>query len=89
MYSAEPTQFSFQGFDVTYYFLSALYRYGKDFRNCLPDYPMELTQMNFNFEKVAPMGGYTNHSLFVTSYERNFDVLNLGVFGGDLSDKKK
>jgi len=81
MFSAEPTQYSFQGFDVTYYFLSALYSYGKDFRNCLPDYRMELTQMNFNFEKASPLGGYTNHSLFVTSYERNFDVLNLGVFG--------
>ncbi len=88
-YSAEPTQFSFQGFDVTYYFLSAIYRYGKDFRNCLPDYPMELTQMNFNFEKVAPMGGFTNHSLFVTGYERNFDVLNLGVFGGHSLGQKK
>jgi len=88
-YSAEPTQFSFQGFDVTYYFMSALYSYGRDFRNCLPDYHMELTQMNFNFEKVAPMGGFTNHSLFVTSYERNFDVLNLGVFGGHLLGKKK
>lgn len=89
MYAAEPTQFSFQGFDVTYYFLSALYRYGKDFRNCLPDYHQELTQMNFNFEKVAPMGGYTNHSLFVTGYERNFDVLNLGVFGGHSLGTKK
>jgi len=81
MYSAEPTQFSFQGFDVTYYFLSALYRYGKDFRNCLSNYPMELTQMDFSFEKVAPMGGFVNRSLFVTGYERNFDVLNLGTFG--------
>jgi LysM repeat protein/ABC-type branched-subunit amino acid transport system substrate-binding protein len=88
-YSAEPTQFSFQGFDVTYYFLSALYRYGKDFRNCLSDYPMELTQMDFNFEKVAPMGGYTNHSLFVTGYERNFDVLNLGTYGGHSLNQKK
>ena len=89
MFAAEPTQFSFQGFDVTYYFLSALYRYGKDFRNCLPDYHQELTQMNFNFEKVAPMGGYANHSLFVTGYERNFDVLNLGVFGGHSLGTKK
>lgn len=88
-YSAEPTQFSFQGFDVTYYFLNALYRYGRDFRNCLADYPMELTQMNFNFEKVAPMGGFANHSLFVTGYERNFDVLNLGVFGRHSLDQKK
>ena len=80
MYSAEPSQFSFQGFDVAYYFMNALFTYGRDFRSCLPDYHMTLTQMSFNFEKSAPMGGYTNHSLFVNSYERNFDVLNLGTF---------
>ncbi|HET6555668.1 MAG TPA: LysM peptidoglycan-binding domain-containing protein [Prolixibacteraceae bacterium] len=82
-FSGEPTQFSYQGFDVAYYFLSALYRYGKDFRTCLPDYPMELTQINFNFRKVNPMGGYMNHSLFVTAYERNFDVANLGTVASD------
>ena len=83
LFSTEPSQFSFQGFDVSYYFLSALFRYGKDFRNCLPDYPMELTQMDFNFRKVAPMGGFMNRSLFVNSYERNFDILNLGVVSGN------
>lgn len=77
-FSAEPTQFSYQGFDVSYYFMSALYRYGKDFRSCLPEYPMELTQTNFRFRKVTPMGGYMNHSLFVTAFERSFDIMNLG-----------
>ena len=81
LFSTEPSQYSFQGFDVSYYFLSALFRFGKDFRGCLPDYPMELTQMDFNFRKVTPMGGFMNHSLFVNSYERNFDVLNLGLVG--------
>jgi LysM repeat protein/ABC-type branched-subunit amino acid transport system substrate-binding protein len=80
-FSAEPSQFSHQGYDVAYYFLSALYRYGKDFRNCLPEYPMELTQMYFDFRKVSPMGGYMNNGLFVTAFERNFDILNYGVFG--------
>lgn len=78
-FSAEPTQFSYQGFDVSFYFMSALYRYGKDFRNCLPEYPMELTQTNFVFRKVTPMGGFMNKSLFVTAFERNFDILNLGT----------
>ncbi len=82
IFSDEPTQFSFQGFDVSYYFLSALYRFGKDFRNCLPDYPMELTQMAFHFSKVAPMGGFMNKGLFVTAYERNFDVVSYGTLGG-------
>ncbi len=80
IYSAEPTQFSFQGYDVTYYFLSALLKFGKDFRSCLPDYMQELTQMNFSFGKVSQMGGFVNQSLFVTSYERNYDVLVLGTF---------
>lgn len=80
IFNGEPTQFSFQGYDVTFYFMSALYRYGTDFRGCLPSFPMQLTQMNFDFRKVAPMGGYVNESLFVTSYERNFDILNFGTF---------
>lgn len=88
-FSAEPSQFSFQGFDVSYYFLSALYRYGKDFRGCLPEYPMELTQMAFNFRKLSPMGGFINSGMFVTSYERNFDILNFGTYGVSNPEQKK
>lgn len=87
-FAAEPTQFSFQGFDVVYYFMSALFSYGKDFRNCLPNYPMELTQMNFRFGRVTPMGGFTNRSLFITGYERNFDVLNMGIYGTSVEGKQ-
>lgn len=89
IYSAEPTQFSFQGYDVAYYFLSALQKFGKDFRDCLPNYMQELTQMNFSFGKVSQMGGFVNQSLFVTSYERNYDVLDLGTFvNGSFNPKK-
>ncbi|HAH22983.1 MAG TPA: hypothetical protein DCL77_04345, partial [Prolixibacteraceae bacterium] len=82
-FSGEPSQFSHQGYDVSYYFLSALYQYGKDFRACLPSYPMELTQMDFRFSRVTPMGGYMNHSLFITAYERNFDIVNMGTLGSE------
>lgn len=78
VFASEPSQFSFQGFDVTYYFLNALYLYGKDFKNCIPDLKMELTQMNFDFKKVSQFGGYMNEALFINSYERNFDINNLG-----------
>lgn len=81
-FSGEPSQFSFQGFDVSFYFLSALRQFGKDFRNCLYQYPMELTQIDFNFRKQNQMGGYLNQGLFVTAFERNFDVLNYGTFDG-------
>ncbi len=88
-FSAEPTQFSFQGFDVSYYFLSALFRYGKDFRKCLPDYPMELTQNSFLFHQAAPMGGMMNGGLFITAFERNYDVLNYGIVGGVQADNNR
>ncbi len=86
IFSGEPTQFSFQGFDVTYYFLNALFRYGKDFRSCLPQYPMELTQMEFRLRRVTPMGGYMNNALFVTAWDRNFEILNGGIFGSSNSE---
>jgi LysM repeat protein/ABC-type branched-subunit amino acid transport system substrate-binding protein len=76
----EPTQFSHQGFDLTYYFLSAMFRYGADFKNCLADYSMELTQMNFHFMKVNGGEGLMNQSLFISAYERNFDILNFGTY---------
>lgn len=83
VFSGEPSQYSFQGFDVSFYFMSALFRYGKDFINCLPAFQMELTQMDFNFRRVRPMGGFMNLGLFVTAYERNFDILNYGVIGSN------
>lgn len=82
-YAGEPSQFSFQGFDVTYYFLNALFLYGKDFRSCLPNYQAELTQMNFHFGKVNQMGGFMNKNLFITSWERNFDILKFGTVGSN------
>ena len=82
-FSGEPSQFSLQGFDVAYYFLNALYCYGKDFRSCLPTYSMELTQMEFSFRRVTPMGGFMNKGLFITAWERNYDVKNYGIVEGE------
>ena len=45
--------------------------------------------MNFNFEKASPLGGFTNNSLFVTSYERNFDVLNTWNFWSTIVGQEK
>jgi LysM repeat protein/ABC-type branched-subunit amino acid transport system substrate-binding protein len=83
VFSGEPSQFSFQGFDVSYYFLSALFHFGKDFRNCLQDFPMELMQMSFNFKKLGPMSGNVNTGLFINAYQRNYDITNLGLISGN------
>jgi len=82
LFSSEPSQYSFQGFDVSFYFLSVMSRYGKDFRDCIINYPMEMTQMDFGFERVTSMSGFLNRRLYITSYERNYDVISRGLFDG-------
>ncbi len=71
---AEPNRFSFQGYDVAFYFLSALHRYGKDFKDCLPAHKVELTQCDFDFQKQSRFGGYMNHGLFVISYDSDYTI---------------
>ncbi len=74
-YSIEPTQFSFQGYDVCSFFLSALTSYGSDFSDCIADFRCEkLLQGNFNFVKQSQSGGWMNQGLFVVEYEPDFKV---------------
>jgi len=51
-----PNRFAFAAFDVTYYFLSALMKYGKDFEECLPYYRHRGVQIPFNFEPSGQSG---------------------------------
>ncbi len=80
-FSGEPTQFSFQGYDVAYYFMSALFQYGKDFKDCLPYHHVDLTQGEFYFDQVNRYGGYMNRGLFVVNYLKNYEVGIDGVVG--------
>ncbi len=81
MFAAEPTQYSYQGYDIAFYFISALANYGKDFRDCLPSLHVDLTQTDFYFEQVSRMGGYMNRSLFITKYTPDFEVITTGKVG--------
>jgi LysM repeat protein/ABC-type branched-subunit amino acid transport system substrate-binding protein len=80
-FAAEPNQFSFQGYDVAFYFMSALFQYGKDFTDCLPYHHVELTQAEFYFDKVSRNGGYMNRGLFVLNYKKNFEIAIDGLEG--------
>lgn len=49
-YSAEPQKYAFEGYDVGYYFLSALMQYGSDdLMGCLHCYEEELMHTNYRF----------------------------------------
>lgn len=80
-YSAEPDQYSFQGYDVAFYFMSALYNYGRDFIDCLPNLQVDLTQTDFSFDRVTRMGGYMNTGLFIVNYTPDYDVVKKGIIG--------
>lgn len=80
-FHTEPGNFGMQGYDVAFYFLSALMRYGKHFEECLPYHRVHLTQGNFSFMKVSPYGGYMNQGVSVISYRRNYDVVRKRVSG--------
>jgi LysM repeat protein len=67
-YKTEPSQFAFQGYDVMLYFTSAIYRYGKDFENCLPSHREDLLQSTYNFVPIIPNGAYENKGVFLLRY---------------------
>ena len=78
-FSAEPNQYSFQGYDVAFYFMSALFRYGKDFTGFLPEMETSLLQSYLSFERVNEEGGYMNDGLFILEYTPDFEIKSKGV----------
>ncbi len=60
-YKTEPTanKYAFDGFDIAWYFLNALYLYGGSFEQCISDYNIDLIQSKFEFEQI-PGNGYQN-----------------------------
>ncbi|MEX1188647.1 MAG: LysM peptidoglycan-binding domain-containing protein [Bacteroidia bacterium] len=71
-FKGEPTFYSYQGFDISYYFTKKFAMYGKDFRTCLAQMPLEC---GFNScYQFAPADG--NRGL----ENKNVNVLRLDDF---------
>ncbi len=77
-FSAEPTQFSFQGYDVTTNFLTELKLFGRKFTSRNPISGTDLLQSEYNFIKTSTFSGYLNHTVFVIEYTDNYEVRSLG-----------
>ena len=60
-YNAEPTveNYAFDGFDIGWYFLNALYLYGNEFSECIDDFDIQLIQSKYKFEQLNN-NGYQN-----------------------------
>ena len=59
-YGTEPNNYGFSGFDVTYYFLSALFHLDNNLERCLEFYPMTLTQGKYSFARVGNSNNFVN-----------------------------
>ena len=62
LYNSDPGNFSFQGYDITLYFGSALKRYGSDMINGIAHYPSQGLQLNFKFDRRNENGGMFNEA---------------------------
>jgi hypothetical protein len=80
-FHTEPDPFSFQGYDVAWYFLNALGKLGNNFINCLPYFKVDLLQSDYNFQKVSNFGGYMNNTLFMMEYTSDYEVNSTGKVG--------
>jgi len=75
-YKTEPSVYSFEGYDIMYYFANALRKYGRHFQFCLSS---EIAIPNkhglifdFNFERTSKYGGFENTEIFILEYDDNF-----------------
>jgi ABC-type branched-subunit amino acid transport system substrate-binding protein/LysM repeat protein len=48
-YLTDPDLLAFQGFDITFYFVTALWKYGRSFERCIADLRMNSLQTDFRF----------------------------------------
>lgn len=67
-YKLEPSEFSFKGFDIAYYFGLVMTEFGNDYTNHLGDKVYEGLHNNFRFSK-NPEFGYINSELFLLRYQ--------------------
>jgi ABC-type branched-subunit amino acid transport system substrate-binding protein len=71
-YSFEPSEYSFKGFDIGYYFGGLLEKYGKDYADHLQDSVYQGLHTVFKFSK-DPKFGYINDELILLRYT-NFEL---------------
>ena len=69
----EPSQYSYQGYDVAFYFLSAMMKYGYDFKYCLQNHDVDLVQSEFEFNQINSISGFENRKIYLINYTKNFE----------------
>lgn len=72
LYNTEPTQFSFQGYDVASFFIRSVYQFGNRWTRALATRdPERLLQSDFHFAEEGQDGGLVNQGIRRVIYQRD------------------
>lgn len=67
------------GYDVSYYFITALARRGENFEYCPDMLDVNPVQFNFCFKRLSNWGGFYNEGIFLLKFLPGFEVKRLPV----------
>ena len=81
-YNSEPTQYSFQGYDIALNFIGALGKSGKNFAETNPTAGADLLQADYHFQKASDFGGYMNKTFYVIEYTDSYEVRSAAKIDG-------
>ncbi|MCF8235305.1 MAG: LysM peptidoglycan-binding domain-containing protein [Bacteroidales bacterium] len=68
-YNTEPNTLAFLGYDIAYFFMRALQKYGLSFPDYIPHFKTPLLQTKFYFIQDSPFNGYENLYWNIIKYE--------------------
>ncbi|MDQ3192096.1 MAG: LysM peptidoglycan-binding domain-containing protein [Bacteroidota bacterium] len=68
-YSTDPTMYAFQGYDLGYFYLSLLNKYGRYFTQKYASFTHQGLQVNFNLNKISNESGFENKGFSIIKYE--------------------
>ena len=75
LYNSEPTQFSFQGYDLAKYFIGLCSKYGENWTQKLESSDSKMLQSVFRFRKTQT-GGYINTGVHRLVYGEGYQIIS-------------
>ncbi len=72
--NARYSRYGIWGFDVTYFFIDARVKYGKQFEFCINNLHAGQIQFNFNFKRNRNWGGFYNDGLYIIRFDPSLQI---------------
>jgi len=81
-FNSEPSQYSFQGYDVALHFIATLGKLGRKFPERALNSGVDLLQAEYNFQRLTDFGGFINRTLYIIEYTNDYEVRSTGKIEG-------